>query len=55
MGYKGILKEDGLLIPDEDALIFALWRVLCRGEGKEQFIEWFFSGNWLEAEEDEAI
>ena len=52
MAYIGILSERGLIIPEEDALIFALWRVLCQGEGKEQFIEWFFSGNWLEQEDD---
>ena len=37
MKYKGILKENGLVIPEEDALVFALWRVLCKGEDKKQF------------------
>ena len=51
MAYRGILDEKGLIIPEEDALVFALWRVLCKGEDKHQFVEWFFSGNWLEVDD----
>lgn len=47
MNYKGILTEKGKNLSGSDALLYALWSVLCDEKEKEEFIEWFYSGNWL--------
>ena len=53
MVYEGILKERGKTIPFEYALGYALDKVLNDEELKAEFLEWFYSGNWLEVEEEE--
>ncbi len=44
----------GLFVPEEDAFLYALERI--RGateEEKQEFVEWFYSGNWVH-EDDNA-
>lgn len=48
--YKGISTERGMDVDVKDALLFAIWRVLINEEDKKEFVEWFFSGNWIEVE-----
>lgn len=53
MFYKGICSERGKTVPDGMALGYALSRVLEDENQKQEFIEWFYSGNWVKVEEDE--
>lgn len=53
MFYKGILSEKGMDVQEKDALLFAIWRILCNEKDKGEFVEWFFSGNWVEVVEYE--
>ena len=55
--YVGIQKEEGKIVNLCDALYYALWRVLSSDEEMEEFVEWFYSGNWIyeEAQEDEEF
>lgn len=52
MGYwEGIGPEDGTVVEDEDAFQYALER--CRDgteEEKAEFVEWFYSGNFIRRE-----
>lgn len=58
--YVGILKEDGIEVPEEDATRFALRRCLTseddfssfKKEFGKDFVEWYFSGNWIKEEDD---
>lgn len=46
-GYENI--GTGVFIPKEDAYEYALERIRCGAEDeKQEFVEWFYSGNWLE-------
>ena len=57
MCYKGIGPEKGKTVPEEEAYDYALDRCL-NGEEHEEFremlVEWYFSGNWIKEEEDDA-
>ncbi len=50
--YKGICSERGKTVPDGMALGYALSRVLEDENQKQEFIEWFYSGNWVKVEEE---
>ena len=49
MGYwEGVGPEDGKIVDDDVAFKYALER--CENgtkEEKEEFVEWFYSGNWI--------
>jgi hypothetical protein len=50
--YKGISKEDGILVDEDKAFDYALQRLgKAPKEEKEDFIEWYYSGNWIKEEE----
>lgn len=52
--YKGIFKEEGNFVEDEAAFYYALQRIIQgTKKDKAEFIEWFYSGNWLYEKEDE--
>ena len=53
MFYKGICSERGKAVPEDMALGYALSRVLEDENQKQEFIEWFYSGNWIKVEEEE--
>lgn len=47
-GYKEI--GTMLFVPEEDAYDYALERI-SQDEGlKQEFVEWFYSGNWIKEE-----
>lgn len=61
-GYKGIGPNAGQFVPAEDAFTYAKMQcgILTYNEGapladefKEMLVEWYFSGNWIEAYERE--
>ena len=48
VGYRGIGPEAGTFIPESEAFAYALKR--CQAgtkEEKKEFIEWYYSGNWI--------
>lgn len=48
MFYEGICSERGKTVPEEKAFEYALRRVSSmKGTDKQEFIEWFYSGNWV--------
>ena len=47
MYYRGICSEKGNIVEESQAFGYALERVLENEEEKAEFVEWFFSGNWV--------
>lgn len=47
MYYIGICKERGIRVKDEFCLAYAVDRVLTNKNDQKEFIEWFYSGNWI--------
>lgn len=37
----------GIFVPEEDAYSYALERISQDEELKREFVEWFYSGNWV--------
>lgn len=53
--YIGIFEEKGIVVDKENAFRYALERVVNgKPEVQKEFVEWFYSGNWIEEEEDDA-
>ena len=59
MFYRGMTgtPEEGLVVEEEQAFDHALERCLFgtqedRKEFREMLVEWFYSGNWIEEDED---
>lgn len=50
MYYIGICKERNILIKGEFCLAYAVDRVLTNPDDQKEFIEWFYSGNWIKIE-----
>lgn len=50
MYYMGIRKERGIYVKDEFCLAYAIDRVLTNAEEQKEFIEWYYSGNWIKIE-----
>lgn len=44
-GYKEIGTE--IFVPEEDAYDYAMERVSQDEDLKQEFVEWFYSGNWI--------
>ena len=50
-GYVGIGPEQGKVVPLEKAFDYALEQITNgTDEEKQEFIEWFYSGNWYKEE-----
>lgn len=50
----GIFEEKGIVVDENNAFRYALERVVNgKSEVQREFVEWFYSGNWIE-EEDNA-
>lgn len=45
-GYAEI--GTGIFVSEEDAYGYALERISLDEELKQEFVEWFYSGNWIE-------
>ena len=41
------------VVKEEDAYAYALDQITNNEKEKQEFIEWFFSGNWIKVKEDE--
>lgn len=55
MYYKGIGPEDGTIVNEGDAYVYALERCLGgkseeQKEFREMLVEWYYSGNWIKEE-----
>nr|DAM14517.1 MAG TPA: hypothetical protein [Caudoviricetes sp.] len=49
----GICKERGIVVADDNALQYALERIAHgKPEEQQEFVEWFYSGNWVKEEEN---
>lgn len=44
-GWKSI--DTGIFIPEEDAYSYALERLSQDEEEKQEFVDWFYSGNYI--------
>lgn len=44
-GYSEI--GTGVFVPEEDAYDYAMERISLDEELKQEFVEWFYSGNWI--------
>lgn len=47
-GYKEI--GTMIYVPEEDAYDYALEKISQDEELKQEFVEWFYSGNWVKEE-----
>lgn len=47
-GYEEI--GTGIFVPEEDAYRYALERISLDEDLKQEFVEWFYSGNWIKEE-----
>ena len=53
MYYKGIGPEAGTIVEEDQAYDYALERCMnATPEEKKEFVEWYYSGNWDEVEEE---
>ncbi len=50
MFYLGILKERGKRVEKENCLSYAIDRVMTNDDDKKEFVDWFYSGNWIKTE-----
>lgn len=47
-GWKDM--DNGVFVPAEDGYEYALERISLDEELKQEFVEWFYSGNWVREE-----
>ena len=52
MFYKGICSEKNKVVPEDMAFGYALIQVIENEEQKQEFIEWFYSGNWVKVKDE---
>lgn len=52
MIYRGIGPEKGRVVPEEHAYEYALAEIDKDPELRAELVEWFFSGNFIEEDED---
>lgn len=50
MVYEGISTNKGIKVPEEEALEYALQQIQSVESEREEFLEWFYSGNWVREE-----
>lgn len=48
--YKGIFTERGIKVSEDSCFEYALNRVVNNKEDRDEFVEWFYSGNWIKIE-----
>lgn len=49
--YVGICRERGNCVGEDEAFLYAVCRILCSDDEQKQFVEWYFSGNWIKEED----
>lgn len=52
MRYVGIQQEHGHVVDESEAYAYALQRVLADENEQKEFVEWFYSGNWVTEDDD---
>ena len=52
MCYIGICKEKGNIVEESFCFGYALDRILNNQEEKLEFIDWYYSGNWIKNEKE---
>lgn len=54
-GYAGLGDDLGTFVPEEEAFQYAMQRVQWSDYWRKEFVDWFYSGDWVpeEREEDE--
>lgn len=52
-GYAGLGEDLGTFVPEEDAYRYAMERVQWSEEFQKEFVEWFYSGDWVPEEREE--
>ena len=55
MYYRGIFSERGKIVEETDAYEYALNDVMNNKEVQAEFVEWFFSGNWIREDDSEDV
>lgn len=51
--YRGIGPEAGTVVTKDQAFDYAIERCLNgTEEEKEEFVDWYYTGNWIEEEDD---
>lgn len=55
MGYEGICTNKGIKVPEEEALEYALHQIQSVESERKEFLEWFYSGNWVKEREDDKF
>lgn len=55
MAYVGIFANNGKVVKEEDAFDYALSHIMSDPNEKEEFIEWFFSGNWVKKDMEDEL
>jgi hypothetical protein len=53
MAYIGICSNNGKRVEEEDAFDFALEQIKSDEKEKQEFVEWFYSGNWIKQNDKE--
>lgn len=51
--YVGICQERGNAVGEEEAFLYAICRILSSEAEQKEFVEWYYSGNWLKTEEED--
>lgn len=51
-GYAGLAENLGIFVQEEDAFQYAMERVQWSEELQKEFVEWFYSGNWVPEERE---
>lgn len=52
MVYKGVCINKGKTVEQDEAYVTALIDLLNNEELQKEFVEWYYSGNWVEEEEE---
>lgn len=51
--YKGVCREAGKEVDAKYAFGYALSRILKNKNEQQEFVEWYYSGNWVECDDGE--
>lgn len=49
--YVGICKERGNCVDEDEAFLYAICRILSGVDEQKEFVEWYYSGNWIKEED----
>ena len=49
--YVGICQERGNTVDEEEAFLYAICRILSSDAQQKEFVEWYYSGDWIKEED----